>query len=220
MQLDTNPYEAHMSSTSPIPRPALFVIAIFALLTLWVILQVEIPMLLGLNADWDRKINDYRWLLHLHAAAGMAALLIGPIQFLAYVRIEHQRWHRRLGYVNAMAIVVAAPLAIWIAVHHLPAGDRLPTIVQSVLWLLCTGAGVLAAVQRRVDAHRSWVYRSYALTTTFVFTRLLFDVAHWQPPEGLGGHGGVLWMATLLALVAAELLASKVPFARTVAANP
>nr|WP_296909969.1 DUF2306 domain-containing protein [Thiocapsa sp.] len=199
------------SRSSRAQRDVLLGFMILGVLTLWVMVQVEAPMLLGMRPDWDRKIAPYSLLLHLHAAASMFALLAGPALFLPSLRLTHPNWHRRMGYLYASLVAVASPLGIWIAFRHLPPGDNLSNVVAGVIWLLSTGAAVLAAVQRRIVTHQRWVYRSYAMATTFVVSRMLYDVAGWHVPESLGGNTSALWIYTLLALVIAELLPLQVP---------
>jgi hypothetical protein len=62
----------------------------------------------------------------------------------------------------------------------------------------------VAALQRRIKAHREWMQRSYTLTFTFVIFRLLLEIP-WI--EGLGTEpevsttiGWLCWLVPLLVL--------------------
>jgi len=66
--------------------------------------------------------------------------------------------------------------------------------------------GLVAALQRRIKAHREWMQRSYTLTFTFVIFRLLLEIP-WI--EGLGTEAEVSttigWLCWLVPLLVLEL---------------
>lgn len=195
-----------LSKPLPGEQSVLLFFLSLGLMTLWVVIQVEIPMLLGMRPDWEQRVAPYITLLHLHAGVSMLALLAGPPLFISGLRASHPHWHRRIGYVYAVSVAIAAVSAIWIAAWHLPPGENLAHIATGLVWLLSTGAAVQAAIRKRFNAHQRWIYRSYALTTTFVISRMLVDVGQWQLPSSVGGNTSALWIYILLALVAAEFI--------------
>jgi hypothetical protein len=53
--------------------------------------------------------------------------------------------------------------------------------MQGAAWIVCTTAAVIAARNRQVAVHRQWMARSYAVTFTFVSSRVLNLVpAYWS----------------------------------------
>jgi hypothetical protein len=64
----------------------------------------------------------------------------------------------------------------------LPLGAGLPgTAMQGAAWIICTTAAVVAARNRQIAVHRQWMARSYAVTFTFVSSRVLNLVpAYWS----------------------------------------
>ncbi|MYN15460.1 DUF2306 domain-containing protein [Rugamonas sp. FT107W] len=178
-------------------------------LVAWVMVQVELPMLLGWNPAWELRTSDYRLLLHVHATAGSVALFAAPLQLLTYRRAR--RLHRPIGYAYLLAICIGAPTAIWIALDHLPGSERWMTCAQAVCWLYATLVAVAAVIQRKIDLHRTWIMRSYALTYTFVVSRLAMDVLHYHPSPVVGGNSGFILMSSLAALVLADLASMKKP---------
>jgi drug/metabolite transporter (DMT)-like permease len=176
-------------------------------LVAWVMVQVELPMLMGWNPAWDARIDSYRVLLHVHATAGSAALFVAPLQLLPFRRIR--RLHRPLGYAYLLAICVGAPTAIWIALDHMSGAEQWLTCAQAVAWLYATVVAVVAIVQRRVDMHRIWITRSYALTYTFILSRLAIDVLHYRPGPEIGGNPGFILLSSLLVLILADLFSIK-----------
>jgi hypothetical protein len=55
------------------------------------------------------------------------------------------------------------------------------TAMQGAAWIICTTAAVVAARNRQIAVHRQWMARSYAVTFTFVSSRVLNLVpAYWS----------------------------------------
>jgi hypothetical protein len=111
------------------------------------------------------------WLI-AHATFSSIALLAGPWQFVEKLR---RRWlpaHRWTGRVCCLAV-----LAGWIA--SLPIAAHANTgpvasagfLMLGLLWILSTAAAYLRIRQRRVEAHREWMVRSYALTAAAITLR-------------------------------------------------
>src|SRR4051812_37151777 len=100
-------------------RPTLYLFISLGLITMLVMLKVELPMLLGMNPDWDHRVESYRFLLHVHAFFASIALFSAPIQFFSHFRQNHLRLHRLLGRIYASSIVISAPIGIYIAIVHL-----------------------------------------------------------------------------------------------------
>jgi hypothetical protein len=73
--------------------------------------------------------------------------------------------------------------------------------MQSAAWMVCTTAAFLTARNRQIAQHRQWMARSYAVTFTFVSSRVLNLVpAYWS-------HlGDVLSAVGVIAFTLASLL--------------
>ena len=189
------------SYTSPLLN---FFICVGAL-TLVVMLKVELPLLLGMNPEWEQKILPYRWLLHLHAFLGSVALFSAPIQFFPQFRHRHLQLHRRLGRTYALSILVAAPIGIYIALAHLGNNEKWAAAAQGLLWLSTTLMAIYAAINKQVLSHQVWITRSYALTLTFVISRFILDVLRIKIGPEYGGNGSLIWVSTLLAITIADV---------------
>ncbi|MBA2964301.1 MULTISPECIES: DUF2306 domain-containing protein [Ramlibacter] len=171
-----------------------------------VFLVVEAPLLLGLDQAWSARIRPYGWLLHLHAACGVLALLTGPFQLVPGVRVHYPRVHRVLGYVYLSTIAIAAPVAIWIAVFHIEPAERLASVAQALLWLFTTLAALVAIRATDVATHRLWMARSYALTLTFVIVRFTTEVLGFRFPADAGGAAAMIWLSTVCVVLAADAI--------------
>lgn len=180
---------------------------VLGILTLLVMAKVELPLLFGQDENWERKIEAYRWILHIHAFAGSMALFIAPLQFLFDLRSMHPRLHRKLGRIYAASICIAAPLAFWIAIMSMSSAEKWTACAQASLWLYATIAAVVTAIHSQFDRHRIWILRSYALTCTFVLTRFFVDVLGMHFSQSLGGNAGLTVSSSILVWICADLIA-------------
>lgn len=173
---------------------ALGLITLFVVITSELLLYTDYPMY---HAYRLQVIAD-RHLLVPHTLAGTLALLIGPINFSSRIRERHRRLHRILGYVYFISVFVGSFTGIALAWGR----PGLPgTSMQATAWMVCTTVAVVTARNRQIKVHRQWMARSYAVTFTFVSSRVLNLVpAYWS-------HlGDVLSAVGVIAFTLASLL--------------
>jgi len=165
--------------TSILPAPAsaaskfkillwssLGVITLFVFITSEVMLVTDYPMY---HAYRLQVIAD-RVLLIPHTLCGTFALLAGPLQFSSRFRQRHLQLHRVLGRIYFASVLVGAFTGIALASGR----PGLPgTCMQGGAWIVCTAVAVIAARNRQITVHRQWMARSYAVTFTFVSSRIL-----------------------------------------------
>jgi uncharacterized membrane protein len=173
------------SSTLPTPRPArprfkawlwisLGITTLFVFITSEVLLVTDYPMC---HAYRLQVIADRRLLIP-HTLCGTFALLAGPLQFSTGFRNRHLKLHRVLGRIYFGSVIMGALTGVALAWGR----PGLPgTSMQGAAWIFCTTAAVVAARNRQVAVHRQWMARSYAVTFTFVSSRVLNLVpAYWS----------------------------------------
>jgi uncharacterized membrane protein len=119
-----------------------------------------------------------RGLLIPHTLAGIFALLIGPINFSSRIRNRYLKLHRVLGRIYVVSVFVGSFTGIALAWGR----PGLPgTSMQAAAWMVCTTAALITARNRQIIQHRQWMMRSYAVTFTFVSSRVLNLVpAYWS----------------------------------------
>jgi len=111
-----------------------------------------------------------RHLLIPHTFAGIFALLIGPVNFSSRIRQRYLQLHRVLGLTYVVSVFVGSFTGIALAAGR----PGLPgTSMQAVAWMVCTTAAFITARNRQITQHRQWMARSYAVTFTFVSSRVL-----------------------------------------------
>jgi uncharacterized membrane protein len=139
---------------------------LFVFITSEVFLIADYPMY---HAYRLQVISD-RHLLIPHTLAGIFALVIGPINFSSRIRQRHLQLHRVLGRIYVISVFVGAATGVALASGR----PGLPgTAIQAVAWVVCTTAALITARNRQIFQHRQWMARSYAVTFTFVATRVL-----------------------------------------------
>src|SRR5271170_792822 len=139
---------------------------LFVFITSEVLLFTDYPMY---HAYRLQVIAD-RHLLIPPVLAGIFALLIGPINFSSRVRQRHLKLHRVLGRIYVISVFVGAFTGIALAAGR----PGLPgTSMQAAAWIVCTTAAFITARNRQIIQHRQWMARSYAVTFTFVSSRVL-----------------------------------------------
>jgi len=139
---------------------------LFVFITSEALLVADYPMY---DAYRLQVIAD-RHLLIPHTFCGVIALLAGPVQFSSRLRQRHLKFHRVLGRIYVIAVFIGALTGIALAAGR----PSLPgTSMQAAAWIVCTTAAFITARNRHIAQHRQWMVRSYAVTFTFVSSRVL-----------------------------------------------
>jgi uncharacterized membrane protein len=139
---------------------------LFVFITSEVLLVVDYPMY---HAYRLQVISD-RYLLIPHTIAGMFALFIGPVLFSSRTRQHHIQLHRILGRIYVFSVYIGAGTGVALAAGR----PGLPgTIIQATAWVVCTTAALITACNGQIVQHRRWMVRSYAVTFTFISSRVL-----------------------------------------------
>jgi uncharacterized membrane protein len=145
---------------------ALGLTVLFVFITSELLLITDYPMY---HAYRLQVIAD-RHLLIPHTLSGVLALLIGPLQFSSRFRQRHLKIHRVLGRIYVVSVFIGSYTGIALAAGR----PGLPgTSMQAAAWMVCTTAAFVTARNRQIVAHRQWMARSYAVTFTFVSSRVL-----------------------------------------------
>jgi uncharacterized membrane protein len=140
--------------------------ALFVFITSEVLLITDYPM----YHTYRLQVIADRHLLIPHTLAGIFALLIGPINFSSRIRQRHLKLHRVLGRIYVISVFIGAATGIALASGR----PGLPgTSMQAAAWIVCTTAAFITARNRQIIQHRQWMARSYAVTFTFVSSRVL-----------------------------------------------
>ncbi len=174
----------------------------FALLTLFVLLHNELP-LMNAQSPARQHFAKVTWWLLPHGIGGALALLLAPLQFSTRLRVRYLRLHRILGRLYVACVVIAAPVAIPIALIQGPPTLFMAAVMQTSGWLVTTFVALYAVRTGNIKQHREWMIRSYPFAIVFVVARVILAL---PPIQALGEIGvvSVVWST----IAAAYLLPS------------
>jgi uncharacterized membrane protein len=174
-------------------------------MTLSVVLYSEVPLLR--QAKEQAYLSTIPLLIIPHVMAGLTALLSGPLQFSGRLRRRNPIFHRILGRIYVVSVFVAAPLAIIMSSHrHDPHAIHFiaANIVQAGTWIITTTVAFLTARNGHFQQHREWMVRSYAVTFTFVGTRVLQPIPAWNRHSESGFAMEIL-LITFMAILGPDI---------------
>jgi uncharacterized membrane protein YozB (DUF420 family) len=120
------------------------------------------------------KVELMPFIFPLHMITGALALLLLP---LAYSVRRDSRWHRPIGRIAAVDVLIsgvtAYPVALIAPVTMVSAAGF---AAQATAWLLLLGLGIYNIRRRRVAAHRACMLLMVATTTGAIFFRLFLGL--------------------------------------------
>jgi len=151
----------------------------------------------------------YRISFFAHVYAGMFILLSGMLQFPAIIRSKFPALHRWSGRIYAYGIVcIAGPAGFVMGVYGNGGWvSRSAFCVLAVLWIYSTIKGVFAARAGQITAHKTWMYRSYALTLSAISLRLWkWLIVLLYAPRPMDVYHIVSWLGWTGNLLMAEIL--------------
>ena len=150
----------------------------------------------------------YHWAFYLHIFAGPVTLVLGTLLVSDRFRRRWPRWHRRLGRVQGLCVLLlVAPSGLGMAWH---AASGPAAGIGFALLALATGITVAlgwrAAVLRRIDVHRQWMWRCYLLLCSTVILRLNGGLGAILNINDEWFYAQTAWTSWLVPLAAYELI--------------
>jgi hypothetical protein len=167
-------------------------------------------------ADYEHY-RSFKWWLIPHGITGALALFLGPLQFSKRLRQRHLNWHRLAGRAYVYGVAVAAPLGVYMEYLKYAHGIGslrlvIATVGFATLFLCTTGMGFLRIRQRKIQKHREWMTRSFAVALIFLETRCIDQIpwlgALFEGPSNLFESHQIsdLWILIICAPIAAEIV--------------
>jgi uncharacterized membrane protein len=150
-----------------------------------------------------RHYEPFKWWLLPHGLAGACALLLGPMQFSERLRERFRQLHRVVGRIYISGVFVAAPLGFYIQYFQqrmgVPRSFSIAAAADAALWMTTTGIAMIFILKGKVQQHRQWMTRSFAVALVFLEVRVIGGVTGW---ESLGAHANetIVWACLLMSL--------------------
>ena len=148
--------------------------------------------------------------LYGHTFGGTVMLFLGAINLYIGATRTQFRYHRLIGgtyLAGGLLGVTAAVLITLLARSHKTDGvvftnTTISLLTLSFAWYAAALMAWRAVRNKRYDAHRDWMVRSYILIWAFVFCRLASRV---EGVEAMGGGAAFIWLSWVGPLVVGEI---------------
>lgn len=142
----------------------------------------------------------------IHVGGGVLSLILGPWQFWSRLRNRSLSLHRWLGRLYLLAIFAGGLAGLGLA--FISFGGPVAHAGFAALaagWLVTGFMAYIRIRQGKVEAHRAWMIRSYALTFGAVTLRLWLPLLMAMGLEYPEAYVTVAWLSWVPNLAAAEL---------------
>jgi uncharacterized membrane protein len=189
-------------------RPKYFVFAFIFLMMAYVLNHNE-RFLVDSSAPVWEHYQTFKWWLLPHGMAGACALLLGPMQFSDRLRRRYTKLHRIVGRFYVAGALLAAPLGVFIQYHfderlNNPRSFTIATAVDATLWMLTTAIALAFARAGKIQQHRQWMTRSYAVAIVFLEVRVIGGLGGWD--DSVAITETIVWICLAFSLLFADIL--------------
>ncbi len=171
--------------------------------------------------------KPFRWWLLPHGLAGACAILLGPLQFSDRLRARFTKFHRVVGRIYVASALIVAPLGAYIQYFEErmggPRSFSIAALVDAILLMLTTAIAFAFILNGKVQQHRQWMTRSFAVALVFLEVRVVAGVTGWESIPG--AIETIVWSCLAFSLLSADIvlqvqeLRRSRPVARAVAAD-
>jgi|ERR1700676_82668 len=193
---------------SSLLRPKYFLFAFVGLMLAYVLRHNESFLIHRSDPVWQHY-QPFKWWLLPHGVAGACALLLGPMQFSDRLRQRFAKLHRIAGRIYVGAVLIVAPLGAYIQYFEERMGEprsfSIATVVDAALLILTTAIAFAFILKGKVQQHRQWMTRSFAVALVFLEVRVILGVTGW---ENLGTPAveTVVWSCLAFSILAADIV--------------
>lgn len=152
--------------------------------------------------------HPFRWYLLPHGLAGACAILLGPFQFSDRLRQRYTKLHRVTGRIYIAGAFVLAPLGAYIQYFEErmggPRSFSIAGLVDAILLMVTTGIAFAFILKGKVQQHRQWMTRSYAVALVFLEVRLVGGITGWDSNPVIVET--IVWSCLAFSLLSADLV--------------
>ena len=165
-------------------RPERLLWGIFGLMLAYVLYHDENFLVHPKDPYWQHY-QPFKWWLLPHGIAGACALLLGPMQFSERLRQRFRKLHRVVGRIYVAGVFVAAPLGFYIEYFEERMGGTSRSFsvtagAFAMVWMTTTGIALAFILKGRIQEHRQWMTRSFAVALVFLEARVISGLTGWE----------------------------------------
>ena len=188
-------------------RPKLLVFVFVGLMMAYVLYHNERFLINAADPAWAHY-QPFRWWLLPHGLAGACALLLGPMQFSDRLRQRYLQLHRVVGYVYVAGAMVLAPLGAYIQYFEERIGGTrsfsIAAGADAALLMLTTAIALWFVLRGKIQQHRQWMTRSYAVALIFLEVRVIGGLTGWDQSDKASET--IVWMCLIFAYPVADII--------------
>jgi len=188
-------------------RPKYLLFAFIGLMLAYVLRHNEHFLIDAKDPNWAH-IHPFRWYLLPHGIMGACALLLGPLQFSDRLRQRFAKFHRVVGRFYVAGVFIGAPMGLYIQyLEERMGGARSFSFAagtDAALWMLTTAVAIFFILKGKVQQHRQWMTRSFAVAIVFLEVRVVGGVTGWER-LGPSAIETMVWMCVAFSLLFADI---------------
>jgi uncharacterized membrane protein len=152
--------------------------------------------------------KPFRWWLLPHGLAGACAILLVPLQFSDRLRARFTKFHRVVGRIYIAGALIVAPLGAYIQFFQERTGGprsfSIAALVDAILLMLTTAIAFAFILNGKVQQHRQWMTRSFAVALVFLEVRGVAGVTGWERIPG--AIETIVWSCLAFSLLSADIV--------------
>ena len=188
-------------------RPKYLLFAFIGLMLAYVLRHNEHFLIDAKDPKWAH-IHPFRWYLLPHGIMGACALLLGPLQFSDRLRQRFAKFHRVVGRFYVAGVFIGAPMGLYIQYFEERMGGArsfsFAAGTDAALWMLTTAVAIFFILKGKVQQHRQWMTRSFAVAIVFLEVRVVGGVTGWER-LGPSAIETMVWMCVAFSLLFADI---------------
>jgi uncharacterized membrane protein len=193
--------------TSSRVRPKYLLFGFIGLMIGYVLVHNESFLVHRSDPVWQHY-HPFRWWLLPHGIAGACAILLGPLQFSDRLRQRFTKLHRVVGRIYITGALVLAPLGAYIQYfNERNGGPRSFTIaagVDAALLMVTTLIAFAFILNGKVQQHRQWMTRSFAVSLIFLEVRVIQGVFGLEKIPG--ATETIVWCCVAFSVLAGDIV--------------
>jgi uncharacterized membrane protein len=189
-------------------RPKLLLFAFMGLMFAYVLVHNESFLIHSNDPVWQHY-QTFKWWLLPHGICAACALLLGPMQFSDRLRIKYAKLHRVVGRFYVAGVLTGAPLGIYIQYFQQRTmgetrGFTFAAGADAAIWISTTLIAMYFILKGKVQQHRQWMTRSFAVALVFLEVRVISGIFHL---DGVPGAAEIIvWMCVAFSLLFADIV--------------
>ncbi len=160
----------------------------------------------------DAKVPAHIVFLSIHALASGTALLIGPLQFIRRIRVDHPLVHRTIGSVYLLAVLIGSVMALASAIISTSGWTaQVGFFILDAFWIYTALKAFQAVKGHDFASHRIWMIRNYSATFAAVLLRVILILQMVLAPilnipyRHVAAYDVSVWGSITLSIFVAEL---------------